>query len=578
MISVNLCSSEALIETPFIKVDIGDYTFGVYRRDSIGAGQTRISYPDYVQKLTVDKINGTVNRYTLEIAYPITPDSDPNFFEKVFSSVSNTRKIVFSYGDFSVPHYIYADEEALITDVTTRLDMQSARITYTVKAVSSAALSLGGNYTFTKKVAQPSRIIREILYGGQYNLLSVFTGMQDKAKVDQAGLLAADDKVVTIEMQQNMSPFDYITYLVSCMSPSADTTTGSVNRTLYCLAIDEDRENLFGGPYFKIQKVQRNTASLDAIAAYTVDIGYPGKNVVVGFDVENQQGYSILYDYNNEISSYNYGKRIDDNGNLSYVYAPPLTSSKQLHLTTEYDKYWWTKMTEFPIKVTMTIKGLLKPAVLMSYVKVNVWFFGRKHVTSGYYIITAQKDEIGMSGFKTTLSLLRVAPDGDIETSAGLFGETVVPLAGQKIGYGTDTTFAPASKLEGGTPTPSAFLPKNQTTKKPGSNSNVTNVGTNEDTGTGSGTGDGTSYGGSSRGAGAGRRQSASSTPTQSNMQNTNTSTPSENEVVAIGKRRSDMLKVQYDDNTVRFTEADGVLKEPWVDIIHPIKRSESQW
>ena len=63
----------------------------------------------------------------------------------------------------------------------------------------------------------------------------------------------------------------------------------------------------------------------------------------------------------------------------------------------------------------MTIKGLLRPAILMTYVKVNVWFFGHKHNSSGYYIITSQEDRIDMgSGYITTLGLTRVAPDEEL--------------------------------------------------------------------------------------------------------------------------------------------------------------------
>ena len=109
---------------------------------------------------------------------------------------------------------------------------------------------------------------------------------------------------------------------------------------------------------------------------------------------------------------------------MSYVQANPLTSSKQLHLTTERDRNWWTKVTEFPIKVRLTIRGLLRPAILMNYVKLNVWFYGRKHISSGYCIITAQRDRVDeSSGVQTTLSLTRIAPDGDIDVALGLFGE-----------------------------------------------------------------------------------------------------------------------------------------------------------
>ena len=66
----------------------------------------------------------------------------------------------------------------------------------------------------------------------------------------------------------------------------------------------------------------------------------------------------------------------------------------------------------------MTIRGLLKPAILMNYLKVNVWFYGRKHIASGYYIITSQTDNVGASGYSTTLELLRVAPDETLNTSS----------------------------------------------------------------------------------------------------------------------------------------------------------------
>jgi hypothetical protein len=48
----------------------------------------------------------------------------------------------------------------------------------------------------------------------------------------------------------------------------------------------------------------------------------------------------------------------------------------------------------------------------MTYVKLNVWFHGgQKHVSSGLYIITKQEDSIDASGYRTTLTLLRVGED-----------------------------------------------------------------------------------------------------------------------------------------------------------------------
>ena len=66
-------------------------------------------------------------------------------------------------------------------------------------------------------------------------------------------------------------------------------------------------------------------------------------------------------------------------------------------------------MTSFPIEATITLKGLTRPSILMTYVKLNVWFAGGvKHVSSGTYIITKQVDKIDSSGYTTTLTLLRV--------------------------------------------------------------------------------------------------------------------------------------------------------------------------
>ena len=72
-------------------------------------------------------------------------------------------------------------------------------------------------------------------------------------------------------------------------------------------------------------------------------------------------------------------------------------------------------MTQYPTKTSATIKGLLKPALLMSYVRLNVYFYGRKDILSGLYVVTSQDDGITTSsGFRTTLSLLKVKGDEDL--------------------------------------------------------------------------------------------------------------------------------------------------------------------
>lgn len=70
-------------------------------------------------------------------------------------------------------------------------------------------------------------------------------------------------------------------------------------------------------------------------------------------------------------------------------------------------------MTQYPIKASITLRGLLRPAILMQNIKLNVYFYGRKHVSSGVYIITSQKDSISKNGYSTTLELIKIAQDVD---------------------------------------------------------------------------------------------------------------------------------------------------------------------
>lgn len=331
----SLLSSPARIQTPWIKVQIGRYIFGVFsRRDRTlmnNGGQFYsgydVQYPNYIQGLSIIKINGQVNQYTLKISYPITDKDDPNFFEKVFSSVSKTRKITFSYGDMSTPSYIYKDEEAIITNVQQSFALESSRIDYTVSAVSGSALAKAGNFTFIfSQPRKPSDVIKEIFKNNSYGLRNLFTGMSD-ANIDQ--LIASDDKAVQLDPKTNIGLIDYITYLVSCMIPSS-TTTRSVSDNIYILTIHDDTgaydslyddyddrtsidkgKDKLSGPYFKVTKTSYLTEQSDA---YEVDIGFNTATIVKSFQIENNENYSMLYDYSGEQYPESYVRRIDENG------------------------------------------------------------------------------------------------------------------------------------------------------------------------------------------------------------------------------------------------------------------------
>ena len=417
----SLLASTNRVEAPFVKVDIGNYTMGVFQRrgkkvnkiNGVVSGLAE-KYPNYIQTLKVKKINGTVNTYSLRITYVITENSDPNFFEKLFSSVSKTRTIRFTYGDAMQPDYVYREEEAIITKIQNNFNIDSATIDYTVEAVSTSSLSLSGTYTFPSVTMKPSDRIRQVLYNSKYHLTDVFKGMRDRNLVDQMGFIAGDDKIVKIPTCTNMSILEYVSFLVSYMNPVGSTTNSAIKQNVYSLMTYEDTTGAYGGAYFKVQKIQKAQSILNQLCSYTVDIGYPSANVVSSFSISNSQNWSIYYDYNRDLGNSDYLKRINSDGELEDIYSPQLTNTHfEMH---ENDSTWWTKVTQYPIEATLTLRGLLKPAILMQYVKINVWYWGKKHIASGYYIITSQEDSIDVSnGYSTTLKVLRVAPDEDTQ-------------------------------------------------------------------------------------------------------------------------------------------------------------------
>lgn len=416
----SLLSSPARVQSPWVKVTLGDYTFGVFdqktkpKKDQFGAFmQYNVQYPNYIKSLNIVKINGQINRYTLSLHYPVTQNDDPNLIDKILSSVSQTRKIIFSYGDAATPAYIYKDEEAMITDVTQVFSLETSTIQYTIKAISTASLATSGSFTFVNSgLKKPSDEIRRIFKANStYGLRDLFTGMS-LANFDD--LVAGDDKAVELQTKVNISPLDYITYLVGCMVP-AGSTTSNVSTDIYILTLhDETVFDSFysdtaslGGPYFKVTRTSYLQEHADA---YEVDIGYNTSTIVLGFSIENQENYSLLYDYNSKLSPSSYARRLNSKGQWEDVYAPMVTSGNDQFLTRPEDVVWFTKMTQYPISATIKVQGLLRPAHLMQFLRLNVIFpGGHKHTSSGLYIITKQVDDIGETGYFTTLSLTRIS-------------------------------------------------------------------------------------------------------------------------------------------------------------------------
>jgi len=423
--AASLLSSTYRVEIPYIRVQIGDYSFGGYDKQYLNETteqgfykKANIQYPNYIQSLNITKINGKVNQYELVFIYTIRPGDDPNFFEKVFSRENKRRKIIFSYGDMAAPEYVYKNEQAIITKVGKSFDLAGAKITYNVSAISSAILGYSGSYTFGGYTKKPSDEIKWLLQQKDLGLSSLFYGMADYARVEQLNLIASDDKEVYIQKKVNISVLDYLTYLVSLMVPTSLYSNKNQTQTFYILTIHDEAENevinnvstrVLGGPYFKITAVTKNMKHPEA---YEVTLGYPTATIVTGFSIENNENYSIYFDYQEELNNKEYVERINDKGEMEMIYSPAITSKNEQYITRANDVTWWSKATQYPINATLTFKGLLRPALLMEYINLNIIYFGKKYMDSGLYIITKQVDRIDGSGCRTTLNITRVdSPD-----------------------------------------------------------------------------------------------------------------------------------------------------------------------
>ena len=213
-----------------------------------------------------------------------------------------------------------------------------------------------------------------------------------------------------IRSKQNISVVDYINYLTSCMVP-AGTGLG-LSKDIYIMNIFDDsitsadKTKSRKGPYFQVSKVSTVMEHSDA---YEIDVGINTSTIVRSFSIESNDNYSIYYKYQNLAHPEDYVRRIGADGEWEDVYAPTSMERTNRYSTKSSDQVWWTKVTQFPVNASIQIQGLLRPATLMQYVRLNVIFpGGNKHISSGLYIVTRQVDNIGPNGYATTLGLTRI--------------------------------------------------------------------------------------------------------------------------------------------------------------------------
>ena len=196
------------------------------------------------------------------------------------------------------------------------------------------------------------------------------------------------------------------------MISSSNPSGSALKKSKYFLSIHDDFTNEVGGTYFKITEVSKDTKTIKSTDTYEIDVNYPGDNFVTQFSLTNDQSWAILYEFEQDVKQEQYTYKINDDGSVSTNYTPSMLKSELTDQMSPSKSTWWTRMTEFPVEATLTIKGLTRPSMLMTYVKLNVLFAGGvKHISSGMYIITKQVDSISNAGYTTTLTLLRVGGD-----------------------------------------------------------------------------------------------------------------------------------------------------------------------
>lgn len=411
--ATDLLSIPTLVESPFIICEIGGYTFGSYNKQTIER-QIKVNYPNYLNKLQVVKVNGTVNTYALDFTYQVPPGGDPNLLDKIFSKAVSDRKISLRYGDWNAPESIYKEERCIITNIKSRLNMSTASISYTVSCTSDAIGLASTPQNFPARYAKPSDEILKMIRANKFGLRDIFSGMRNYQDVLSRGLIATNDKRVTLLAQNNVTPMSYLKYLVSCMINEKANAIFKLTNSFYALTFHDDLSNGYGGTYFTVKEVKKVPNNMDSSDVYKVDINYPGNNFVTQFAIKDDQSWAILYEYEDKIQQEEYIYNIDNNGSIVSESSSPVLKSSSTNEMSASKNSWWTKMTQFPIQAVLTIKGLTRPSILMSYVRVNVLFNGgMKHVSSGLYIITKQTDDLDASGYKTTLNLLRVGEDID---------------------------------------------------------------------------------------------------------------------------------------------------------------------
>ena len=391
-----LSSSPILIQAPYVEVDMNGIKIGGYNNSAD-------KYPNHIVDLTVEKINNKINTYTISMVHQVRVGEDPNIIDSVLSRTGYQNKVKIRYGD-SANGTIFKEEEAYVIDVTYNENVASANIAYTIKAVSSVGFVKYSYMSYPAITSKPSTEITKLMYNsGQSStqLQKAFKGMKNKQAVLGKKLIPTNDAVVNIPGLADASPYDRLVQLVANMRDSTNPTG------TYMLSFNDGTNN---NSSFKVTEVKRqNTTNKDVLTknCYTLDVGYPGNTMITSFSLDNDVYWPLYYKYAGKVASYNYD--IDYTGKIIRTKVNPLDVDDKFQSKNVEKMNWWEYVRSYPVSASVTIKGLMRPTMMMENVYVFSQIYGQEDLATGLYSIIGQTDSVGGNGCTTTLKLLKVS-------------------------------------------------------------------------------------------------------------------------------------------------------------------------
>ena len=378
------------VEAPFAQITIGGQTFGAGWMDDA---------PNYINSLNVKRTNASMAEYTINLSHQVSPGRNPNYIDELLSA-NGYEKIGIKYGD-ARSDVVFNDSTAMVTGVNTSFDFVSCNIKYDVGAISSSFLSATNKRNRAAVTDKGSNIINNLLREANSSLAEFYPKMLDQNYVHRNNLIPTTDKAISLTAMENVNDITYLKEVVANMQSAANANS------IYYLELREED--------FKIHEVSTNGYSSTALL-YEVDINYPDDAQIFTFTDNTDFAWPLAYEYNGSITNYSYD--ITRNGSLN---STPGNSNEMFndYGTMNISQNWWKQVTEFPTTATLTCRGLLSPLLLMTYIKVNSYYYGSKRLTSGVYIVTGQEDEISGNGYRTALSLTKVSgPDQHLTLDA----------------------------------------------------------------------------------------------------------------------------------------------------------------